>query len=382
MLARKRVPQRPAGPLVIVAVMLLSLACGPALAQSPAQQVEDAMQAWQNCSERRLPSFSHIGACAEPLSELYAARDGKSHRWAVGGCSAAFDNNVSTFVEDVVLNTDRSVFGNALPRLQGNRNGSFVGINLHGHLVHLTGISVVPRAADSDWQPRRHPYSPALNATNWTTALIGATVQGSLDLVSWTDIFTFSGPLAPYPAATTFRFEDMTNGSCSPYSAFRLQQPHARTRVYFANTAVGPVEMTETYGVVSMSELSFLGVRSLGAQPAAATQFINYTCLAALPASSVRPSPAARRYPGAVNMTLIGPLRKCGASVWYTLDGSSPRKDWTGGGGAYAYSNSATVSGGMLAAHDAVRLRTAGATGTVTRVHVQAVQLYLLCAVY
>lgn len=362
---------------VTIALLLLQwcLACIEASAQSPAAQIEAVMQAWpHDCSERLLPSVSHLGACAAPRPDLYLSRDGTSHRGAAASCAAAFDGNVSTFVEDVVLVTDRTVFGKRQPSLTGNSNGTSVGINLHGHLVHLTGINIVPRPPNSDWQPRKHPFSPNLTDTDWTTTLDGARVQASLDLENWDDLYTFSGVLAPYPVMTTIRFEAMMNASCTPYSAFRLFQPAVKTRMYFANSALGPVEMTETYALASIAELSFLGVRSFDSQPGAAVPFINYTCLASLPQSSARLSPTARRYPGAVNMSLVGPLRKCGASVWYTLDGSLPRDAWNGGGGSFGSIGDAMVSGGLLSQGEEVRLVADGPPGTVTRVQVKAVQ--------
>ena len=345
--------------------------------QSPVDRVAADMQAWgtDDCGERRLPSWSHLGACAAPRSlvPLYESRDGTSHPGADADCAAAFDGNVSTFVEDVVILSERTVFDRPQPAAPGSPDGRYVGINLHGHLVHLSGVSVTPRAPKTDWQPRVHPYSPALQTTNWTTTIAGARVQGSRDLVSWTDLYTFTGVLAPYPAATVFNFEAMTNGSCMPYSAFRLAQPTLHKRVYFANSALGPVEISEEYAVASMAELSFLGVRSLGSQPDATSPFINYTCVAALKASSVRLSPPARRYPSAVNMSLVGPLHKCGAQVWYTLDGSEPRKGWSGGGVEGVIGN-APVGGGKLDKDTEVRIISAGAPGTVTQVQVRVFQ--------
>ena len=114
--------------------------------------------------------------------------------------------------------------------------------------------------------------------------------------------------------------------------------------------------MTETYGVASIAELTFLGVRAPGSQPADAVPFVNFTCLANLPQSSVRLSPPARRYAGAVNMRLLGPLRKCGAQVWYSLDGSTS-------------ANSSVLPGG-----DHVRIRSDGAAGTMTSVRVRTFQ--------
>ena len=231
------------------AVLLLWMAACPqarATGHSAAARVDAEMAAWpHDCSERRLPAHSFLGACAEPRPALYESRDGQGHIGAVTGCAAAFDQNVSTFVDDVVLRSERTVFGSAQPALDGNPRGTYVGINLHGHLVHLTGVSIIPRPPSSDWAPRKHPYSRDLAVTNWTTTIAGARVQGSRDLVTWTDLYTFSGVLAPHPAATTFTFEAMTNGSCQPYSAFRLLQQQAHTRVYFANSAAGPVGMLQ-----------------------------------------------------------------------------------------------------------------------------------------
>ena len=213
-------------PLMLAVVLECALQGPQAYGMTPQQQVDADMQAWpHDCSERALPSSSHIGACSEPQPELYLSRDGTSHPFAGGAsCAAAFDGNSSTFVDDIVLNTDQTVFGEAQPSWTGNPNGTYVGINLHGHLVHLTGVTVVARAPHTDWQPRKHPYSPALETVNWTMTLAGAVVQGSRDLTSWTDLYTFDGVLAPHPMPTTFTFEAMGNGSCAPYSAFRLQQ--------------------------------------------------------------------------------------------------------------------------------------------------------------
>ena len=362
----------------VAAVLLLWMAAcqrARAAGHSAEALVGAEMAAWpHDCSERRLPAHSFLGACAEPRSALYESRDGQSHGGADASCAAAFDQNVSTFVEDVVLRTDRTVFGSPQPTLSGNPRGTYVGIDLHGHLVHLTGVSITPRPPNSDWKPRKHPYSTGLTVGNWTTTIAGARVQGSRDLGTWTDLYTFSGVLAPYPAATTFNFEAMTNGSCQPYSAFRLLQPQEHTRIYFANSEAVPVELTETYAVASVAELAFLGVRSLASQPDAPEPFINYTCLARMPASSVRLSPAPRRYPGAVNMSLVGPLRKCGAKVWYTLDGSLPRVGWSGGGVHAGILGNVAVSGGSLEQDETVRIISVGDPGTITSVHVRAFQ--------
>jgi hypothetical protein len=248
--------------------VLYCMVVGPTEAQTPgaAAAVDEYMSAWQDCSERRLPSLSYIGACAEPLPALYESRDGQSYSGGSFGCSVLFDGNVSTFVEDIVLSTERKLFGTAQTSLAGNQNSTHVGINLHGHFVHLTGVSIIPRAPHTDWQARKHPYSPNSQQTNWTMTISGARIQGSHDLSTWTDLYTFSGALAPHPAATSFNFEQMTNGSCAPYSAFRLLQPRVHSRVYFTNSDLGPIEMNESFGLASMAELSFVGVRSLGTQ--------------------------------------------------------------------------------------------------------------------
>ena len=211
--------------------------------QTAAAQVEIEMQAWQDCSERRLPSLSYLGACAEQRPALYESRDGKSHIGALANCAAAFDGNTSTFVEDAVLYTERKVFGKPQPNLEGNRKSTYIGIDLHGHLVHLTGVSITPRAHNTDWMPRKHPYSPEQTLSNWTEALAGARVQGSRNLVNWTDLYTFPAGLAPNPTTTTITFEAMTTGSCEPFSAFRFVQSSEHKRVYFANSAIGPVGM-------------------------------------------------------------------------------------------------------------------------------------------
>jgi hypothetical protein len=172
-----------------------------ARAQTAAAQVDTYMQSWIGCSEQRLPSWSAIGACAvQRPPTLYDSRDGNSHILAGESCAAAFDGNSSTFVEDVVLRTDRKVFGAARPSLVGNTDGTHIGINLHGHLVHLTGVTIIPRPPNTDWQPRKHPYSPDIEPMNWTTAISGARVQGSRDLVNWHDLYTFHSVVAPHPA--------------------------------------------------------------------------------------------------------------------------------------------------------------------------------------
>lgn len=277
---------------------------------------------WSGCGERALPKTTPLGNCTAN---------------ATATCAAALDGNSTTFYNVGVLQVEQRLFGalqsiDAGPGFPGSMT---IGISLGGARAVLTRAVLIPHPNISEWDPPPHVYNPPKQFINWSTAVVGGMLQGSQDGVAWETLYTVAVPLAMHPANSTFVLANMTVKSCTAYAYFRYYNTKNATRSYFVNTALGPVEKIETISLASLADVNFYGV------PAASST--DLSCLASHPGMAIVAAPNPGVFQSSASVVLWTPLFKCGASLYFTVDGTIPST----GSILYVEGNAITFFGGV-----------------------------------